>query len=78
MARTFRKRVGWEWWPNLFGDTPEWRKHRDACPRHCVCHAGARKHRRLTRKVARQQVRRLLRRGAYVEAAFARLPAAYY
>lgn len=78
MARTYRKRYLDPWLEVQFGPTPVWRQTRDASPRHCLCHAGARKHRRLTRKVARQQVRRLLHQGDHVTPSFLTPPAAYY
>lgn len=78
MARTYRKRIDWAWVQIMFGTTPTWQLRRDKCPRHCLCHAGARKHRRLQRKATRSYVRRLLHKGDHVTASFTHIPTAYY
>jgi len=78
MARTYRKRIDWAWVQIMFGPPPTWQLQRDKTPRHCLCHAGARKHRRLLRKATRSHVRRLLHQGDHVTASFTHTPTAYY
>ena len=77
MRRTTRTKWRYDRYP-WFASMAPWQRTRDSSPRHCLCHAGSRKHRRLTRKVTRQMVKRLLHAGDHVTPSFLGLPAAYY